>query len=146
MNYHVQEQIELMLVNYIKELNIFGYNFKYVPVNQWNTTNICINKYFENQIIGTGHCASISLLLSHLIINFSDNPRDIYKTFSDFSDDETVFIIKEYSSGFYNILKKENRLHHEELYSKEFNNLNLPKTDSENIDKKNTDMLIQVEI
>lgn len=135
MNYDIGKKLETMITNYFNELNIFGTNFKYISVNNWNQKNIHLNKDFDNHLIGTGHCAILSLLLAHLAMNINMKPKDIYDLLGNLSDEEILFIIKEYSCGIYHLLKNNKKLYHEDKYINKFKKIKLlcPDIETENI-------------
>lgn len=101
-NYYV----ETLLSNYFSELNkLGGLNYRYVPTVEWNNKKIAINKKVNNDYVGGGNCVVITLMLIHLIVAYSANPINAFEMLHNLSEEELLYIIKEYSLGVYNILR-----------------------------------------
>lgn len=96
--------VENMLSKYFMELNKFGIDYKYIYTSEWNPYKISLNKNFKNALIGSGHCVITTLMLIHLINIFNLNPHDAFSMISKLSEDEILYLIKEYSVGIYAIL------------------------------------------
>ena len=96
--------VETLLSKYFSELNKFGLEYKYIYSASWNEKQISINKKFDNNFIGNGHCVITTLMLIHLIITFDVKPDIVFELLNNLSNDELLFLIKEYSLGVYNIL------------------------------------------
>ncbi len=96
--------VENLLSNYFLELNKFGLDYKYVHMSSWNSKNIVINRNFNSEYISNGNCVVTTLMLIHLIVMFEINPVDAFILLNNLSNDELLYIIKEYSIGIYNIL------------------------------------------
>lgn len=98
--------IETILSKYFLELKKFGLEYKYMYSADWNTKKIAINKHFNNDIIGQGHCVITTLMLINLITLMDIKPNVAFEMLNKLSSDEIIFFIKEYSIGVYNILWK----------------------------------------
>lgn len=96
--------VENMLSKYFAELGKFGLNYKYIYAADWNPHKISLNKSFKNACIGSGHCVITSLMLIHLINSFNLNPKNAFDMISNLSEDEILYLIKEYSVGVYAML------------------------------------------
>jgi len=96
---------EMILFKYFSLLNDFGLNYKYVYVNKWNPNKCVINKRFDNEYILSGHCVITTLMIIHLISIQKLTPQYIFEMLSKLSDDELLFLIKEYTLGIYSLLK-----------------------------------------
>ena len=51
-----------------------------------------------------GNSVVVSFTIIHLIATLDYEPQKIYEVLKDLSDDELLYMIREYSSGIYNIL------------------------------------------
>lgn len=102
-NFYVNYEIENMIENYFTQLKFFDLHYEYVHITKWNPVNIVLNKRFNTNEIGSGHCVVISFIIIHLIATLNYEPPKIYNILKDFSDDELLYIIKDYSSGIFNI-------------------------------------------
>ena len=123
MSYNIGDKLEEMLINYFNEMSVYECHYKYIPIKQWNSKNIYLNKQFNQKTIGSGHCAILSLFLGHLSLYYT--PEEIFKQIETLSDEEIEFLITEYSAGIYNILKNDKRLEHESHYIKKYNDTKL---------------------
>ena len=103
-NFQVNYEIENMVENYFAQLKFFDLNYEYVHIGKWNPFNIVLNKRFKENEIGSGHCVVVSFTIIHLIATLDYEPHKIYEVLKDLSDDELLYMIREYSSGIYNIL------------------------------------------
>jgi hypothetical protein len=90
----ISNKIDLLLQYYFTQFNIFGFDYEFVPSHIWNPQYICINKFFDNSIIGSGHYL-------HITQEYINN---IYNLFFELSDDEILYIINSYMNGIYKIL------------------------------------------
>ena len=97
--------IENMISKYINELKKFNMEYKYIYSENWNNNKNIINKSFENDFIGSGHCVAFSLMISHLMTRFEIEPSELYKILSNLSDDEKLYLFKQYTLGLFNISK-----------------------------------------
>ena len=103
---NIEMEIELFFEKYTEQLNeLFCMNYKYIKTNIWNINNIVLNNT-SNTKLSKGDCLSISLLMCHLITNLEYDPYQLYKSIKGLSDDEFVTIIRSYSMGIINYLKK----------------------------------------
>jgi len=100
----ISYQIEMTLSQYFNELSNLGGSYEYVPVSSWNKTQISLNKSFKNDYVGSGHCMMFTLLFSNLLNMLDSDPYTIFKILKSYSDEELLFIIKEYSLGIYCML------------------------------------------
>ena len=96
--------VECMLIKYLNQLSDLGLKYTFMCSKTWNQKNICINKNFKNSPIGSGHCVILTLMLAHLLITNKCHPSIIYDMFKHLTDDEVLFLIKEYSLGIHNLL------------------------------------------
>ncbi len=103
----LSSEIETMLTKYFSELKNFDLNYKYVCISEWNKNNICINRTFNNELIGSGNCVVTTLLIVQVICSLSLTAKEIFRSFEKLSDEELMFLIKTYSSGIYNTLNLE---------------------------------------
>lgn len=101
----LNQYIELMLLNYVNELNNLGFSYQYIFVNEWNNKEMYFNKYFDNQYIGIGHCLILTLMISNVMTQFNMDPKDAFELLSQLNDDELLFLIKEYGLGIYNMMR-----------------------------------------
>jgi hypothetical protein len=121
--HNVGIKLENMLRTFFEEFNVAnGYQFRYIHTNEWNPTEICLNKQYES-IIGSGFCVALSLILCHVIVSFQYHPTKIYKMLKDLSNGEMLIIINDYSSAIFNILNqadayKNNRMSLFDAYEK----------------------------
>lgn len=96
--------IEKLLYEYFLELKKFGFNYEYIFTYQWNPNCICLNKIFpDNNYIGSGHCVILTILIFHLINVFNYNPIEIYEMLNKLSDEELLYIIKNYTTTIYKL-------------------------------------------
>lgn len=98
--------IDALLSTYFLELHKFGLNYKYVFISDWNKKNIYLNKKFDNQYVGSGHCVILSLIVINLITHFSVPPNVAFDYLNNLSMEEILYYIKEYSLAIFNILQK----------------------------------------
>jgi hypothetical protein len=100
-------QIEQLVRQYFENFNsFFGHNYTYQFIHKWNPNHMCINKIFnENYEMGSGHCVILSIILSHIISVTKCLPIEGYKLLKSVSDDELLFIAKEYTVRLYKIIQ-----------------------------------------
>lgn len=97
--------VEFMLISYIEELNKLGFTYKFVSTVEWNIKNIHMNKNFKNDYIGTGHCVILTLMISHIMVQLNITLKESFEKLSKLTDDELLFLIKEYGQGLYNMMR-----------------------------------------
>ncbi len=95
--------VEKMLHNYFAELKKFDYDFKYEFIGTWNKKTVALNTSFKDTFIGTGHCVVLTSILAHIISILKCNPLDAYLMLKELSEEEMLFIIKEYTSAIFNL-------------------------------------------
>ncbi|ARF11792.1 hypothetical protein Klosneuvirus_2_228 [Klosneuvirus KNV1] len=101
----MNQYIEYMLSNYIKDINNLGLSYQYVFIDEWNAKNLHMNKHFKNSYVGVGHCLILSLMISHVMTQFAIIPKDAFELLAQLEDEELLFLIKEYGLGLYNMLR-----------------------------------------
>lgn len=101
---NTNEYVEYALSKYTDLLKIYGLDYKYEHAHQWNPNNYAINKWFANEYIGRGHCVVTTLMIIHLIAIHNFTPMNVFEKLSNLSEDELLYIIKEYTMGIYNLL------------------------------------------
>lgn len=99
---------DIIFDHFTNELNfITNEKYTYVSSNVWNKSNYVLNRNFDDSIIGSGHCACISLLLIHYLSSNSKDITEIFKNFSSLDTDTFIEIIFDYTNGFFNLFYKE---------------------------------------
>lgn len=101
----VDEHIESMLANYFYLLKSGGVEYKYIPYYVWNKGNIMLNKSFNNENIGDGHCVVLTFLIMHILNVLECDIADVYKTLNSISNEELLYIIKDYTIALNQILQ-----------------------------------------
>ena len=102
---NTENLIDHLLEKYFAELKNFGSNYEYIFTEVWNPSKIVINKNFNNDYIGSGHCVAFTFLLVHIFCILNMEPEDVYKIFESLADEEILYLISKYTSGIYNLLK-----------------------------------------
>lgn len=102
---NVCNKIEDMLSKYFEMIDIV-----FIPSSEWNPNNIVINKHFQNQCIGSGHCSILTIMISHLLFETNETPQKIFEVLGGLNNDELLFIIKSYSIYIYQLLNKHSKL------------------------------------
>lgn len=95
--------VEKMLHNYFLELNMLNYNFKYEFIGSWNNKRLAINTNFKETYIGSGHCVVLTFILAHVISILKCHPLDAYIMLKELSEEELLYIIKDYTSAIFNL-------------------------------------------
>jgi hypothetical protein len=103
-NKDVSNKIDLLLQSYFMQFNQLGFDYEFIPSKKWNPEKICINKAFNQSIIGSGHCVITSIMLGHYLLTTQDYITNIYNLFSELSDDEILYIINSYMNGINQLL------------------------------------------
>jgi hypothetical protein len=97
---NIDVMLEKMLHNYFAELKSVGYEFRYEFIGSWNKGGLYLNGELKNEYIGSGHCVIWTFILAHLIShNKYSNPIEAYKLLTSLSEEERLYIIKEYTMG-----------------------------------------------
>lgn len=102
----MNQYVEYMILNYINEINKMDFSYQYVFASEWNSNHFYMNKHFKNDYIGVGHCLILTLMISHIMTQFNMTPKDTFELLSQLSDEEILFLIKEYGLGLFNLLSK----------------------------------------
>ena len=95
--------IDTMLSKYFAKLQKFGVDYKYVHSNVWNKKNIYLNKRFHNTVVGSGHYVPLTYILIHILSAGDYDILFTYELLKMLSDEELLFLIKNYSLGIYNL-------------------------------------------
>ncbi|CAH6421482.1 Hypothetical protein KVN_LOCUS294 [uncultured virus] len=96
--------IEKMLYDYFSLLKLFDLNYEYIYTFHWNQKEIYMNKFFNNDFLGSGHCVILTLMIIYLV-NELDKPIDqIYEIFDKLEDEEILYLIKIMTSCVYCLL------------------------------------------
>lgn len=105
-NIQTNKYVEILLSNYISLLSEYGLDYEFLGADVCNPKKYAINKRFNNEIIGHGHCVITTLILVHLINGLNINPSELYLIMESLDEEELIFIIKGYSLAVYYLLKQ----------------------------------------
>lgn len=98
--YDLSYHIETFFSDYFKRLD-----FSYIYIDTWNSGNHILNgSSFKNYEIDSGHCVVLSIMLSHFMTITDSPPSEVYTVFSSLNNEETAYIIREYSCGIYKLM------------------------------------------
>jgi hypothetical protein len=97
--------VDKLLKDYFVELNKIGINIEFVPSSVWNKNRICINKYFNMSIFGSGHCVITTIMLGHCLTTHKLSPSELFEKFRYSTNEELLTVINSYMSGIYQLLQ-----------------------------------------
>lgn len=102
-NLQIIKRIEKILVNVIQEYNImYSDNYILLQIDIWNDNNIVLNTHHKTSpIYDTGFCVMLSIIVAHYMIITNKDIKTVVKIFSNFTYDEILSIINDYSLFYY---------------------------------------------